>query len=49
MAAPLRNRKMAVAIAAGTFLVITVLRPPLLLALPALALVSCVLLRRIRA
>ncbi len=46
IAAPLRGRKLAIAVAVCTFLVIAVLRLPLLVALPALALGSTLVLWR---
>jgi chromate transporter len=49
IAAPLKGRKLAIAIAACTFLVIAVLRLPLLAAMPALAISSTLLLWRFRA
>jgi chromate transporter len=49
IASPLRGRPLAIAIAACTFLVLAVLRLPLVAALPALAIVSSLLLWRFRA
>jgi chromate transporter len=48
IASPLRGRKLAIGIAACTFVVIAMLRLPLLAALPVLALGSSVLLWRFR-
>jgi chromate transporter len=48
IAAPLRGRPLAIAIAAGTFVVIAILRLPLAAAMPALALGSTLLLWRFR-
>jgi chromate transporter len=49
IALPLKGRKLAIGIAACTFLVIAVLRLPLLAAMPALAIGSTLLLWRFRA
>ncbi len=49
IALPLRGRKLAIAIAVCTFVVIAVLRLPLLAAMPALAIGSTLLLRWFRA
>jgi chromate transporter len=49
IASPLRDRPVAIGVAACTFVVITVLRLPLLTALPVLAIVSTLVLRRFRA
>ncbi len=49
IALPLRRRKLAIAIAVCTFVVIAVLRLPLLAAMPALAIGSTLLLRWFRA
>ena len=49
IALPLKGRKLAIGIAAFTFLLIAVLRPPLLAAMPVLATGSSLLLWRFRA
>ena len=49
LAEPLRGQPLAIAIAACTFLTIALLRPPLVIALPVLALTSTALLWRARA
>jgi chromate transporter len=48
IASPLRGRKLAIGVAACTFLVIAVLRLPLLAAMPVLAIGSSLLLWRFR-
>jgi chromate transporter len=48
IAAPLRGRPLAIAIAAATFVAIAIVRLPLQLALPGLALASTALLWRFR-
>jgi chromate transporter len=49
IAAPLRGRKLAIGVAAATFVAIAVLRLPLLAAMPVLAIFSTLLLSRFRA
>jgi chromate transporter len=49
IATPLRGRPLAIAVAACTFVVIAILRLPLQLAMPALAIISTLLLWRFRA
>ena len=49
IALPLRGRKLAIGVAACTFVVIAVLRLPLAVVMPVLAIASSLLLRRFRA